>query len=129
MGEGASADDLDGMLDGLTSGAKVEQDKPAEPSAAPPAAPPPLVRGADTHAEKSAEADPAVDEDADAGQPEPPPLVRRTIQNPDDYTARTEFPDLFAADNAAMPALTGLEGKVTYLRDKLKRRETQLARV
>lgn len=111
MGESASSpDDLDDVLDSLTSISADDEDTP--------------TRERDVTVRT-----PSVSQDEHEDVTEPPPIVRRVAVNPDEYTQRAEFPDLFAADSAAKPALTGLEGKVAYLRDKLKRREAQIARV
>ncbi len=110
-GESLDFDELDAALDGLSN--KKDAETPGAegvPDVSVGAEPPPL-------------------------QPPPPPRrPRRSVsrdlsQLPDSWGGRSNFDDLFVVDTGSLPsARGGLEEKVEYFREKLKRSEAMTAR-
>ncbi|HSI06400.1 MAG TPA: hypothetical protein VLC93_18075, partial [Myxococcota bacterium] len=120
-GAGLDLDELDAALDGLSHKQKQAATNGESDGAATP-----------TMSADGGEAGPS------AGPPGPPPPPRRPARRsttkdtgtlPTQWNGRTNFDDLFVTDTAAVPAgRGGLEEKVEYFREKLKRSEASTAR-
>ncbi|MBC7792125.1 MAG: hypothetical protein H7Z43_00325 [Clostridia bacterium] len=128
-GAGLDLDELDAALDGLSHKQKAAQVVQAEPASE--GAPPTMsaLEGSDVVGGSVSGA---------PGAPPPPPRrparpsVRAkdgSLTLPASWSGRTNFDDLFVNDTAPMPAgRGGLEEKVEYFREKLKRSEAMTAR-
>jgi chromosome segregation ATPase len=106
MGDTKKREDIDALLGGLEEEASGESDPPAD------------------HPGPAEHSGPA----ESAGPPTGPPAIPKRM-SPKECKGRTEFPDLFAQDSAALPAVRGgPEEKVEYFREKLRRAEAQIGR-